>query len=164
MKLKHVNTNIKQKMETHILRWWWKIYYQVKLRLLPFTTFQGPSFWFICLLPRGHPVRAHKVRQQVNGPHNAPFAQCLDLGWVVIGEVCLGNVHKPTVNTFKTNVLDSGRHSIIQPCTSFMHVKETPHSLNRSGTAPESMLGQTVFNRTENDNKPAQWKTPSSWR
>ena len=66
-------------------------------------------------------LRAHKVRQQVNGPHNAPFAQRLDLGWVVIGEVCLGNVHKPTVNTFKTNMLNSGRHSIFQPCTSFMY-------------------------------------------
>ena len=109
----------------------------------------------ILLLPGRDVLRAHKVRQQVNGPHNAPFAQRLDLGWVVIGEVCLGNVYKPTVNTFKTNVLDSSRHSIFQPCTSFMHVKETPRSLNRSGTAPESTLGQTVFNRTENDNKPA---------
>ena len=25
-------------------------------------------------------IRVHKVREQVNGPHNAPFAQCLDLG------------------------------------------------------------------------------------
>ena len=64
----------------------------------------------------------------------------------------MGNVRKPTVNTFKTNVLDSGRHSIFQPCTSFMHIMETRQSVNRSGTAPESML---VFNRTENDNKPA---------
>ncbi|XP_037617247.1 uncharacterized protein LOC119483203 [Sebastes umbrosus] len=99
-------------------------------------------------------LRAHKVRQQVNGPHNAPFAQRMDLGWV-LGEVCLGNVHKPTVNTFKTNVLDSGRHSMFQPCTSFMHVKETQQSFNRSDKAPERMLGQTVFNRTEYDNKPA---------
>ncbi|KAJ8381419.1 hypothetical protein SKAU_G00021970 [Synaphobranchus kaupii] len=78
------------------------------------------------------------------GPHNASFAQRLDLGWVVIGEVCLGNVHKPTVNTFKTNVLDSG-----------CHVKETQQSFNRPGKATERMLGQTVFNQTEHDNKPA---------
>ncbi len=70
-------------------------------------------------------IRAHKVRQQVSGPINAPFAQRMDLGWVVIGEVCLGNVHRPTVNTFKTNMLESGRHSIFLPCTSFMQVKET---------------------------------------
>lgn len=45
-------------------------------------------------------IRVHKVREQVNGPQNAPFAQRLDLGWVLVGEVCLGNAHKPTVNTF----------------------------------------------------------------
>ena len=100
-------------------------------------------------------LRAHKVRQQINGPHDAPFAQRLDLGWVVIGEVCLGNVHKPTVNSYKTHVLDSGRHSIFQPCTSFMHVKETPPSFNRPGKSPERLLGRTVFSQNEHDNKPA---------
>ncbi|XP_034163934.2 uncharacterized protein LOC117598271 [Pangasianodon hypophthalmus] len=100
-------------------------------------------------------IRAHKVRQQVNGPNNAPFAQRLDLGWVVIGEVCLGNVHRPTVNTFKTNVLESGRHSIFQPCTSFMQVKETQQSCSMSNKTTEKTLGQTVFSRTEHDNKPA---------
>ncbi|KAI2644797.1 Paraneoplastic antigen-like protein 5 [Labeo rohita] len=100
-------------------------------------------------------IRAHKVRQQVNGPNNAPFAQRLDLGWVVIGEVCLGNVHRPTVNTFKTNVLESGRYSIFQPCTSFMQVKEMQQSGSTSSKATEKTLGQTVFSRTEHDNKPA---------
>ena len=33
-------------------------------------------------------VRVHKVRDQVNGPHNAPFAQKLDLGWVRGGGRC----------------------------------------------------------------------------
>ncbi|KAJ8364812.1 hypothetical protein SKAU_G00136430 [Synaphobranchus kaupii] len=100
-------------------------------------------------------LRVHKVRQQVNGPHNSPFAQRLDLGWVVIGEVCLDSVHKPTVNSYKTNVLDSGRPSIFKPCPSFMHIKETPQCFNRPDKTPERMLGQTVFNRTEHDNKPA---------
>ncbi|KAL3977608.1 alcohol-forming fatty acyl-CoA reductase [Sarotherodon galilaeus] len=100
-------------------------------------------------------LRAHKVRQQVNGAHNAPFAQCLDLGWVVIGEVCLGNVHKPTVDTFKTHVLDSRRHSIFQPCASFMHVKETQPSFSKSNKMPERMRGHTVFNQSEHDNKSA---------
>ncbi|KAM7373874.1 hypothetical protein PAMP_006564 [Pampus punctatissimus] len=100
-------------------------------------------------------LRAHKVRQQVNGPHNAPFAQRLNLGWVVIGEVCLGNVHKPTVDTFKTHVLDNGRHSIFQPCTSFMQVKETQPSFSRPNNVPERMLECRVFDQTEHDNKPA---------
>ena len=61
-------------------------------------------------------VRVHKVRQQVSGPHNAPFAQRLDLGWVIVGDVCLGNAHRPAVGTFKTNVLENGRPTFLKPC------------------------------------------------
>lgn len=68
-------------------------------------------------------IRVHKVREQVNGPHNAPFAQRLDLGWVLVGEVCLRNTHKPTVNTFKTTVLENGRPSTLEPCTNSLHIK-----------------------------------------
>ncbi|XP_077390535.1 uncharacterized protein LOC144027111 [Festucalex cinctus] len=46
-------------------------------------------------------LQAHKVRQRINGPHNAPFAQRLDLGWVVVGEVCLG----PDLNNTLIGVL-----------------------------------------------------------
>ncbi|XP_060795476.1 uncharacterized protein LOC132898102 [Neoarius graeffei] len=109
----------------------------------------------ILLLLRRDVLRAHKVRQQVNRPRNAPFAQRLDLGWVVIGEVCLGKVHKPTVDTFKTHVLDNGRHSIFQPCTSFMQVKETQPRFSEPNKVPERMLGHRVFDQTEHDNKPA---------
>lgn len=38
---------------------------------------------------------------------------------MVIAEVCLGTVHKQMVDTFKTHMLVSGRHSIFQLCTSF---------------------------------------------
>ncbi|XP_039902004.1 uncharacterized protein LOC120742644 isoform X1 [Simochromis diagramma] len=99
-------------------------------------------------------LQAHKVRQRINGPHNAPFAQRLDLGWVVVGEVCLGNVHRPTVSTLKTVVLENGRPTVFKPCNSLLQLKEMPHT-NRPGKAPEQTLGQTVFNRTDNDNKPS---------
>lgn len=46
-----------------------------------------PSASILILLGRDTP-RAHKVHEQCNGPHNGPYAQCLDLGWVIIGEVC----------------------------------------------------------------------------
>lgn len=36
-----------------------------------------------------------------------------------------------------------------------MQVKETQHDTNRLGKAPEKKLGQTVFNRTEHEKKPA---------
>lgn len=32
-------------------------------------------------------IRIHKVRQQINGSHDAPFAQKLGLVWVVVGDV-----------------------------------------------------------------------------
>ena len=54
-------------------------------------------------------IRAHKVRKWINGPNNSTFAQKLDLGWVLVGDVCLGNVHKPTVHSFKTHILENGR-------------------------------------------------------
>ena len=57
-------------------------------------------------------IRVHKVRKQINGPHNAPFAQCLDLGWVIVGEVCINNAHNPNVKRFwKTNTPRKHHHS-----------------------------------------------------
>ena len=35
----------------------------------------------------------HKVHEQRNGPHKSPYAQRLDLGWVIVGELCLGGTH-----------------------------------------------------------------------
>ena len=101
----------------------------------------------------------HKVREQINGPLNAPFAQRLDLGWVLVGEVCQGNAHKPNVSTFRTTVLDCHRPSLLQPCTSFLHVREEHHgkeprnSVLGPSRAKEDRLGQNAFDRTEEDNK-----------
>ncbi len=39
-------------------------------------------------------LQVHKVREQISGPGDAPFAQRLDLGWVVISDVCLGGAHR----------------------------------------------------------------------
>ncbi|KAI7808136.1 hypothetical protein IRJ41_016509 [Triplophysa rosa] len=105
-------------------------------------------------------IRVHKVRDQVNGPHNAPFAQRLDLGWVLVGEVCLGNAHKPTVNIYKTTVLDNGRPFLLKPCTSFLHIKEKFHHgreardrFSETSKSAEETLGQTVFSHTEQNHK-----------
>lgn len=100
-------------------------------------------------------LRLHKVRQQINGPHNAPFAQRLDLVWVVIGDVCLGNSHKPVINNFKTTVLEGGRPSNFQPCTSYMQVKESLPKPTCVNKITEETLGKTVFDKTAKDNSPA---------
>lgn len=57
-------------------------------------------------------LRVHKPRQQINGPHNTPFALKLDLGWVLVGDVHLGNV------------LENGTPSFFTPCQSHIHLKE----------------------------------------
>lgn len=67
----------------------------------------------------------HKVHEQCNGPHNLPYAQRLDLGWVTVGEICLGGAHKSDdVNVYKTLVLQDGCTSFLKPCTNNLHVKE----------------------------------------
>lgn len=62
----------------------------------------------------------HKVRQHYKSPHNAPYAQCLDLGWIIIGEVCLGKAHKPSrVDVYWTSMLGNGHFSsILAPAVS----------------------------------------------
>lgn len=114
-------------------------------------------------------LRLHKVRAQRNGPHNAPYAQRLDLGWVVIGDVCLGRTHKTaTVTAYKTNLLSNGRSSFLEPCSNSIQVKEslsgpTLHSTNHRQHCDISLvqeedldtLGSTVFNRTKDDDRPA---------
>ncbi len=74
-----------------------------------------PDAQILVLLGRDM-IRVHKARQQINGPHNAPFAQRLDLGWVIVGDVCINRAHKPMVSVFKTNILDNGRPSLLTPC------------------------------------------------
>ncbi|XP_056430806.1 uncharacterized protein LOC130369492 [Hyla sarda] len=110
-------------------------------------------------------LQVHKVRQQINGPFNAPYAQRLDLGWVIVGEVCLGAAHRPdSVNTSKTSVLTNGRTSLLSPCQNSFVVKETlkpycgsPSSYDRnisSGLKTDN-LGNSVFQKTKDDDKQA---------
>lgn len=47
-----------------------------------------PDAQILVLLGRDM-IHVRKARQQINGPHNAPFAQRLDLGWVIVGDVCV---------------------------------------------------------------------------
>lgn len=102
-------------------------------------------------------IRVHKVREQINGPHDSPYTQRLDLGWVIIGTVCLGGLHAPTtVNCLYTSTLESGRPSLFQPCPNRFTVKEKYNAMphpeifeppigNRDG------LGCSVFQRTNMD-------------
>ncbi|XP_042150458.1 uncharacterized protein LOC121838334 [Ixodes scapularis] len=113
-------------------------------------------------------LRVHKVRQQCNGPPDAPFAQRLDLGWVIIGDVCLGRTRKPDcVTNFKTNVLENGRPSLFEPCRNHFLVKEkftdpvnpTQHVPPTQGVPIKDYSVEettdTLFQTTKDDDQPA---------
>ncbi|XP_041422501.1 uncharacterized protein LOC121394762 [Xenopus laevis] len=111
-------------------------------------------------------LRVHKVRQYCNGPGNAPYAQRLDLGWVIVGKVCISKVHPPDrISTWKTNVLENGRTSFFKPCKDHYYVKEKPKTgfesslftqeRLMSSTYFDDQLENTIFQVTVDDNKPA---------
>lgn len=125
-----------------------------------------PSAAILILLGRDIP-QALKVRGHINGLHKAPYAQHLDLGWIIVGEVCLGRVHKPEhANVYRTNVLSNGRTSLFDPCTNSLHLREKfdtsanchgPPKVNEMKNLFEKRdgLGEGVFQRTPDDDKPA---------
>ncbi|XP_053389484.1 uncharacterized protein LOC128552469 [Mercenaria mercenaria] len=95
-----------------------------------------PDVDIVLLIGRDVPD-AHHVYEQRLGRPNAPFAQRLGLGWVVVGEVCL-DAHKSNVNVMKTYIHSDGRPSLFQPCESKIAVKTTNND---------------IFIETANDNK-----------
>ncbi|XP_032416936.1 uncharacterized protein LOC116718815 [Xiphophorus hellerii] len=110
-------------------------------------------------------VQAHKVIDQRNGPLNAPFAQRLALGWVIVGDVCLGGAHKPDyANVFKTNFLDNGRPSHFLPCMNAIQVAEgfdfpVPQKVSfctstKTKWSDVTDIGEAIFQQTSSDEKP----------
>ena len=71
-------------------------------------------------------LKAHHVLDQRIGREYEPYAQRLSLGWVIIGEACLGLVHQTShVNVNKTNILYNGQESIFEPCQNIFEVNDT---------------------------------------
>ena len=96
-------------------------------------------------------IMAHQVLDHRIGPGNSPYGQKLNLGWVIIGDVCLGKTHREqTVNVKKTFVMNNGQHSIFPPCNNKFTVKEC--NLEDIMCEPDSQ----IFLRTESDNKPGK--------
>jgi len=95
-------------------------------------------------------TEAHHVLEQRLGPPNTPFAQRLSLGWVVVGEVCLGKTHQPNqVNVNKLYLLNNGRPSYFEPCPSEFLVKEKNVAQSETPTTDQ------LFERTKDDERPA---------
>ncbi len=103
-------------------------------------------------------IDAHHVLDHRIGPPNSPYAQKLPLGWVVIGDVCLGKVHQPSsVNVNKTYLLPDGRTSVCSPCPNMFSLKLKegyPDQVEADVfSSPSDDLGKTVFDRTNQDDK-----------
>jgi hypothetical protein len=82
------------------------------------------------------------------GLPQTPYAQRLGLGWVVVGEVCLGKSHRPeTVFANKVTILLSGITALCDPCPSNIAVKEMP-------CIPEvELIGDSIFQTTDQDDQ-----------
>lgn len=109
-----------------------------------------PSADILLLLGRDV-IQAHKVRRQINGPNEAPYAQQLDLGLVIIGDVCLSGAHRPTVNSYKTNILDNGRPSFFSPCENriYTKVKFTEDNPLFESVQPKDELSKHIFKQQQ---------------
>ncbi|XP_046544637.1 uncharacterized protein LOC124254832 [Haliotis rubra] len=84
-------------------------------------------------------IETHLVLDQRIGTKGAPYAQRLPLGWVIIGETCLGKIHSPeVVNVNKIKVWNNGRTSLLTPCPDNFLARET----------------DPVFKLTQDDDKP----------
>ena len=88
---------------------------------------------------------AHIVNQQIVGNGDDPFAQRLSLGWVIVGQVCLGGAHIPEVRTFKTYVLKNGRPSMFEPCDNQFFIHDTHDLFQR--TDHDEKIGLSVEDR-----------------
>lgn len=65
----------------------------------------------------------------------------------------MGSVHKPTVNSFNTNVLNNGRPTFHSPCENKIYIKdkytESCHTLDKT----QVELGRHIFQQTADDDK-----------
>lgn len=96
-------------------------------------------------------IKVHQVLDHRIGPGNSPYGQRLNLGWVIIGDVCLGKTHREqTVNVKKTFVMNSGQPTLFPPCDNSFTVKEC--NLEALFCEPDSCL----FIKTRDDNKPGK--------
>lgn len=109
-------------------------------------------------------LRVHKVCEQISGPHGASYAQKLDLGWIIVGKVCLGEVHKTlTVKAFYTSTTERRRPTLFEPWLHVFNIKDKhceiqlPYcpTLQSSDTTTweEDPLRCNMFKQTSPDNR-----------
>ena len=99
-------------------------------------------------------LEAHYVEKQILGEKGMPFALKLGLGWVIIGEVCSGRVHRRnSVRVNKVTNLDNGRATCSEPCPNFLQVKEKITTSDYV-ISDRDFRGNSVFAKTPCDDSP----------
>ena len=111
------------------------------------------------LIGRDCPEAFH-ILDQIIGPPGSPYAQKTKFGWVIIGETCHGQLHKPQLTVNRTYLIQNDRPSHFEPCTSRVNVKEmvvqeSPPFEAHDIIEGSDNIGSTIFVRTKNDDKPA---------
>ncbi|XP_062603438.1 uncharacterized protein LOC134265202 [Saccostrea cucullata] len=110
----------------------------------------------------------HHVRDQITGNKGQPFAQLLSLGWVIIGEVCIGKVHRPKeVNVNKTHILNDGRCTTFPLYQNNISVKDNDDSLfvrtpfdNKIGQSVEDRKFLTLMDEEFRKDSDGYWSAP----
>lgn len=106
----------------------------------------------ILLLIGRDTIQAHHVQDQIIGPNDGPYAQKLPLGWTIIGETCLGKLHRPDRACVKKTYFHTvDRLSIFPPCTSEIKIEEMSDLETNSEL---DQIGSNIFIQTKDDNKP----------
>ncbi|XP_069108188.1 uncharacterized protein [Argopecten irradians] len=108
-----------------------------------------PECFMGLLIGRDLP-EAHHVHEQIVCRNKAPFAQKTILGWVVVGEMCLGKMHSPTgtgVKVLKTKITN-GRGSLFPPCEQNLYLKYDDLFVK---TSDDEKIGWSVEDRKFRD-------------
>lgn len=109
-------------------------------------------------------ITAHHVLEHRIGPNEVPYAQRLPLGWVIIGNVCLGRFHgSQVVHVNKTVILGNGRPTIFSLCQSEIRLdsifKKTTLD-EREGLSVEDQIFLSIVSSGFQKQDDGHWKAP----
>ena len=111
-------------------------------------------------------ISAHHVLDQRIGQNGLPYGQKLPLGWVILGETCLGKVHCPDVVHVKVaHILENGRATLFKPCEYDLQLKsdnifvKTPHDESIGLSIEDKEFLHIMDSNFERD-QDGQWVAP----
>jgi len=107
------------------------------------------------LIGRDAPEFHHVHDQKIDNKNlRAPYAQRLSLGWVIVGETCLGRTCPTTkINVNKISVMRSDRLSTLTPGTDSENIREDPDRAEACTVSKMNDITSSVFLQTSDDEK-----------